>query len=168
MTIQDAILRLERAGDDSSKTTQKLIDATIEVANVIAETLDRAGLAPESGYICIRVRFPLRPDQPVSDGDSGGAEYWFAPSAKWNLPEGKRVHGSLYDCSPTNMYAKCLNDPNVDYVWPNQNGSGVNRKVALQFAEDVNRGLIGLISEWLENRSAKNNVATEILKAVAK
>ena len=43
-TIQDAVLRLERAGSEASKTTQKLREAVDVTASKIVEILDAADL----------------------------------------------------------------------------------------------------------------------------
>ena len=161
MTIQDAILRLERAGSENSKTTAKLIDATVEVANKIVAVLDAAGLDYARAGNEIRISLRKFDDKGI---DCGGMEYWYRkPNYFYN---NQTVHGTLYNMDPDNGFAAKLNNNAVDLGEWATDQSDVSRQDALAFAKDVADGLIGKIAEWLENRSENaTRRAAELTKA---
>lgn len=150
MKIQDAILRLERAGQEHSKTTKKLLEAVAETANKIVEAFDAAGITASNKEIILNGTGAVNLDllaasfKNMSDADKakwGGIGcYYFVPASG-----DRRSH--LYAGDPTENEAERLDS--------NGNHSEVTRDNALMFSRHVANGLLDLISKWIEDRTAQ-------------
>ena len=145
MTVQDAVLRLERAGSESSKTTQKLREAVDVTASKIVEILDAADLRPDCAPIGLghmidpQSRAGLQQDLRRGKAKWGGiGSYYYSP--------GKRRLWT--GCAEED--GEILNYSNVD----RNNYQEPSRENCLMFAKHVADGLLGLVAEWLENRTA--------------
>jgi len=147
MTIQDAVLRLERAGSESSKTTQKLREAVATTAAKIAEILATSGvecdMSPigQDGFIYLNLMPGYKQLPDAEKGKWGGiACYYYAPKGS-----------ILYAGDPLSGYGEILNPPKyVNGMIPEP----VSRENCLMFAKHVANGLLGLVAEWLEKRTA--------------
>ena len=158
MTIQDAVLRLERAGSESSKTTIKLRNAVSTTADKLVEILDAAALEPSqadklSGTYAIYLNLmPSDKFSALSDSEKGKFGgigcYYYQPGAWTGVrKDGVKVckTGKLYAGDPTNEDSECLSGDDWDEI---------SRENCLMFAKHVSNGLLGLVAEWLERRTA--------------
>ena len=157
MAIQDAVLRLERAGSDSSKTTRKLREAVIATASKIAEILASADLECDctpvgrDGMIYLN----LRPETFADFGKLPDSE-----KAKWG-----GIGSYYYDPKNGLLWTGCAEEDGEvlnpgyrqgvaisDVIAGNLNSP--SRENCLMFARHVANGLLGLVAEWLEKRTA--------------
>ncbi len=125
--VINALKRLERAGSEHSRTTEKLVQAADQLADHIIETslmsLERN--APYTGDVI---------------ADLPGAYYAVGP---------RRIVLGRYVLEPE--------DSSV--------GSGTaTRMSALAFAQDIARGWLDELAEWLEKRAAEDEAAAETIE----
>lgn len=95
MGIIDSLKRLERIGEENSKTTRKIKEATAEVAEQIAETVP-AGVAA-GGYKVITVR-----------SNVGKADFLFKDGIYYNQLEDGYLHGDFHACLTAPTREECL------------------------------------------------------------
>jgi hypothetical protein len=157
MTIQDAVLRLERAGSESSKTTNKLRAAVSTTADKLVEILDAADLRLSTGDKLsgtMAIYLDLMPSDKfskLSDEEKakfGGIGcYYYTPGRRLgisqNNPNG--TPGRLWAGEPRENDSECLSGDTWDEI---------SRENCLMFAKHVANGLLGLVAEWLERRTA--------------
>ena len=136
----DALKRLERAGSENSRTTQKLREASVVVADTVVRAVEAAqaegvelprGYAVIDQYSNVGCFTQLRNDDGEtlnSDCATAGEEY---------------LHGDF-----------------------NRTFKVVGRDGILQFAADIADGLLDEIAVFLEERAAKEVAATQQLEAV--
>lgn len=133
--IINAVKRLERAGSESSRTTEKLFEAATKVAEIIEKQVPVGVILPR-GYKVVRVKSNV------------SSEIFLAVVDSWNCEcvtgyidgIGRYLHGD-FSC------------------WiPEQ-----KRDIILQFAKDIANGLLDDIAEFLENRSKEENNFADIL-----
>jgi len=140
-SIINAVKRLERAGSEHSRATQKLYEAAREVASLI-EAQVPAGVKLPRGYyvkeICSNVgcadflciKIPL---------EYAGTQHY--EETRYIDGIGRYLHGDFHCWVP-----------------------GQDRATVLKFAEDIADGLLDEIAEWLEARAAKAEQAAEVLE----
>jgi hypothetical protein len=142
--IINAALRLERAGGENSRATEKLHVAARKVADLI-EGLAPVGVDLPRGYIVIRER-----------SNVGSALFL-------KLYRGQDKHAAEYGVNQRHSY---WIDGTGGYLHgdfhceiPNQSRDG-----SLMFAKDVAEGLLDEIAEFLEQRAAQSDQATADLE----
>jgi hypothetical protein len=138
MNIIDAVKRLERAGDENSKATQKLHEAASTVAEII-EKQAPVGVWLPRDYKVVRIRsnvssevFLIGGKDPYGDGNF------------WVDGIGRYLHND-FQCGI-----------------PSQTRAG-----SLKFAKDVAEGLLDEIAEFLEQRKAESENAATVLEQAA-
>jgi hypothetical protein len=160
MTIQDAVLRLERAGSEASKTTYKLRAAVSTTADKLVEILDAADLRISnaermSGTAAVYLNLmPSEKFTALSDDDKRkfggiGCYYYVPPLRDVKL-------GEFYAGDPREQDSERLSGDTWDEI---------SRENCLMFAKHVANGLLGLVAEWLEQRTASDIRAIARLEA---
>ena len=142
-TIINAVMRLERIGEESSKTVRKLKDAVIEVADFVT------GLE----YI----------QQAVRDKSASCGPAVILPRGYWVGWPGcdRRADVYLYYMS-ANGVPVTLNSLEDDY-----DTLGLTRAVALRFAKDIAEGWLDELAAWIDERSSKELAAADVLDKAA-
>ncbi len=139
-SIINAVKRLERAGSEHSRTTQKLFEAARQVAKLIKEMVPVGVKLPRGYYVQLvssnigSSRFLCRDFSVENDHANGVA---FVDGI------GGYLHRDFRCWVP-----------------------GQDRTTVLKFAEDVADGLLDEIAEWLEVRTVEmEEAANKLLKA---
>lgn len=136
MDIINAVKRLERSGDENSKATKKLHEATRNVAQLIEDQCP-VGVDLPRGYRVIKRKSNVGSAHYLLAGADqyGDAEYWIDG-------HGSYLHGDFG-------------------AWiPDQTRAG-----SLKFARDVAEGLLDEIAEFLEKRKEESESAARALEA---
>lgn len=145
MNIIDALKRLERAGDENSRVTEKLKAATVILAEKIQENIETWDKLPK-GY-------QLLP---------GSGEYNRYLIKNLSEKDGKVTYFNETQCE----------DPYfIDYhkdtfLWISRSGK-LTRKGALEFAKDISEGLLDEISAHIKEAAKKAEKAAEVLEAAS-
>ncbi len=136
MSITDDLKRLERAGSETGRMTEKLREAACASAKRISASVPDEALGAElpRGY---RVHSH-------DYGQWGTYHYLYNPTGECIEGSGGYVGGDF------------------DYHWP----SIPTRQAVLDFARDISGGLLGEIAGWLEDRSAVEAEATAELEII--
>lgn len=143
MKIQDALARLERAGSEHSRATEKLRQAVYAVASHLLDRLIEAGVDQE-----LTTPAPIHiPSYPARGGNPElpvYLYYWGGPTLVWE-EQGVETrlshHGGEHDEIP--------------------------RDIALDFARGVATGYLDRVAAWLEERALAAQEAAEKLAAQA-
>lgn len=135
-SIINAVKRLERAGSENSRATQKLFEAAAKVAELI-ENMVPVGAELPRGYYVKKVRSNLGSALFLCHEVMG--EY--GPEIRYVDGIGGYLHGDFHCHVPSQ-----------------------DRATVMKFAEDVAGGLLDEIAEWLEARATKADVAAEVLE----
>lgn len=138
MRLNDAIARLNRAGDENSRTTQKLFDAAKEVATLIENSVPINARLPR-GYVVRELR-----------SNVGYASFLESPHCNND--------GDTFFIDGFEGYLH--NDFHVRVRKPSRN-------IIMQFASDIADGWLDEVAAWLEDRSVKSAEATATLIAAA-
>ncbi len=145
MSIIDSLKRLERAGEENSRMTQKLKNAAQEVAKKIIEEVP-AGIELPRGYKVTKCIYP-------------DAHNYIDPNDGWDwCLKTKKSSGYTMD---DRWYVFGVNQkghtssPNYEGLEP------ANRETCLQFAKDISEGLLDEIAEVLEKRAEESKKAIE-------
>ena len=134
MNIIDAIARLDRAGQEHSKATAKLREATCIVARKIAATLEAAGVE--------------------QDGDGGVMIPTFENRA-YHFRGPRSTFGRGTGWSDAALFDE---DPREDEA-QNLAGEGASRDACLLFASHVSAGLLDHVAAWLEGRAEQDRAS---------
>jgi hypothetical protein len=136
-SIINAVKRLERAGSENSRTTQKLFGAARQVAELIEDMVPAGEELPRGYYV-----------KKVQSNIGYGLFLCYDELVENNLEItryidgiGGYLHGDFHCWIP-----------------------GQDRDTVLQFAKDVATGFLDEIAEWLEKRAEENQKATEVLE----
>lgn len=132
--VINAVKRLERAGSESSRTTEKLFEAASKIAEKI-EKVAPVGVILPRGYKVVEIRSNV------------SSEDFLAVVDTWDLSVigyidgiGRYLHGD-FNC------------------WiPAQ-----ERDIILQFAKDIADGLLDDIAEFIEDRNKEEDIFADIL-----
>ncbi len=152
-SIINALKRLERAGSETSKTTEKLITAAVEVAQGIVDRVPREVIDDLSQGGMYEVELPT--------GRSGVryslADCWYSQRSvvlvqKCHFTD-KWVNRAV---NYSDVRTQSLTGPTVQL--------GCDREVALHFAQDIANGLLTDIADWLELATKKNEEAAGVLE----
>lgn len=135
--VINAVKRLERAGDENSRATQKLFEAARNVADLITETVPSGSDLPR-GYYVKKIRTNVGSCKFLCKEIDDGYGY---PVTRYIDGMGDYLHGDIH----------CWIPPQ-------------DRDTVLQFAKDIAEGLLDEIAAWLENKIAKANDAANILQ----
>jgi len=145
MSIIDSLKRLERAGGENSRMTQKLKDAAQEVAKKIIEECPN-DIELSRGYKVIKCIYP-------------DAHLMIDPNDGWDwCLKTKKTSGYTMD---DRWYVFGVdekghtNNPEYEGLIP------ANRETCLQFAKDLSEGLLDEIAEVLEKRAEESKRAVE-------
>jgi hypothetical protein len=151
-SIINSLKRLERVGDETSRVTQKLKDACVNVAQEILEVIKDSGIIDVPDYYDGIVEYQL-PCYLVDE------ERFTTQKAEKEDTNKKRHIVRLYvDCQ--------------DNWWLAYNDSGVtnskltgepSREDALSFAWIVSKGLVGAVAGWIEAEKKKDEKRIEML-----
>jgi len=138
--VINAVKRLERAGSEYSRATQKLYEAAREVATFIENQVP-VGVKLPRGYYVKRIYSNISSEKFLCRDMVGenGLETCYIDGI------GGYLHGDFRCCIPRQ-----------------------NRTAILKFAEDIANGLLDEIAEWLEARTAKTNDSIKIFEGVKK
>jgi len=135
--IISAVKRLERAGSENSRTTQKLFEAARQVAELIKDMVPAGARLPR-GYYVKKVHSNVGSCSFLCRDFPG--DYPGEAVTRYVDGIGSHLHGDFHCWIP-----------------------GQDRNTVLKFAEDIATGLLDEIAEWLEKRTAENQKATEAL-----
>jgi hypothetical protein len=138
--VVNALKRLERAGSESSRATEKLMGAAVDVAVAIEKACpaELVGQDLADGYIVTRVRSSVGSDLFLVRGPE---EDGYGDSPEWIDGNGSYLHGDFN-------------------AWiPDSTRAGV-----LQFAQDIASGLLDRIAERFEQAAAKDAALTATLE----
>jgi hypothetical protein len=140
-SIINSLKRLERVGSESSKATEKLKDACIEMADYITSL---SGIADR-----------------VADIPDGLIELPRGYAVGWPGCD-RRSDVYLYSAPNSNHYGlrHAISSRDADL----RGTLGLDRYIALKFAADIASGLLDEIADWLESRTKKDNEASEQIK----
>lgn len=139
MKIQDAVARLNRAGDENSKATKKLHLAVSVVAGLIEDSCPLNVSLPR-GYMVVKFK-----------SNVGSARFL------------RTNHVDEYDYNEyVDGLGSYLHGDFNTYI-PAQ-----TREVSLKFARDVAEGLLDEISDFLEARKAESLQSVQALEASTK
>lgn len=134
--IIDALKRLERAGDENSRSTKKLVEAAVTLADAI-EPKCPAYVELPRGYEVVRL-----------GTQDGGYSRYLAKMGAHHHEVGNAVFG------------RAENDTDgYDYFAP------ASRIDALTLAKDIAEGWLVELAEFLEARAAENGAATEKIES---
>jgi hypothetical protein len=138
-SIINALKRLERAGKDNSRATQKLREAAIDVAQFVIDSTPRAFICKElaRGYKVLGIESNV------------GKEYYF------------RVRGTGYDCTSRFL---CIAKGHYQHGDFNAWVDAATREDVLSFAADVANGLLDEIATQFEAATVQDASATDTLK----
>lgn len=159
--VIDSLKRLERLGDENSKTVQKILDAARDIEARIVRLFDQypSGVKIE----CKGAFEPARPDDlrfVMSPNDATKAAYQAARKEFETSAEAAGISPTLYDVSyiiETRHGVRCLvRDGGDDRV-------SENRNAALTFADDIAKGLLIVIAKHLESQKGANENALSVL-----
>ncbi|MGA2185133.1 MAG: hypothetical protein ABSH47_19110 [Bryobacteraceae bacterium] len=142
--IIDSLKRLERIGDEHSKTVQKILDAALEVERAIGIQYENSGDVILSGSSILKELAEDRGSQPEEAARALGVDYLLA----------------------ANMCYKVSNDASRGFMIHNvQTGDRVSssRSAALAFSSDLVAGLLVLVVQDLLQRQKENTLALESL-----
>lgn len=134
MKIQDAIARLQRAGDENSKATKKLHEAARNVADLIEQNAPVNVTLPR-GYKVLRYKSNV------------GSQLFLKSGHTDEYGDGDMVDG----CG-------CYLHGDFNCWIPAQ-----TRECSLQFARDVAEGLLDEIAAFIEARKTESEKAAETL-----
>lgn len=160
MKIQDAILRLERAGSEYSRTSQKLKQAVVEVSNKICAVLDASNVDASmkekiaNGHSLVHLdlidskTFAAMTDQEKAKW--GGISSYYYERGR----NGRVSH--LYTGDPTEPENEILNASDLD---------NISRDNAFMFSRHIANGMLEMISNWLERRAENAERASLKLEA---
>lgn len=151
MKAIDALKRLERAGSEHTRTTQKLREAAHKVTCQLAETVPHDIILPRNyvvtwadGYAC-----------------DEGARWHKSVVVLMRKARLVTEYGQHYFVgSVVGMASLDLGQWDVKSYFPDQ-----SRQDVLAFSADIADGLLEEISAFVEARAAENKNATGILKA---
>jgi hypothetical protein len=147
--VIDALKRLERAGSENSKATQKLITAARDLSQLIARQFD----LEEGEEICVAERIGAEPGQWAPARDEADrpaayrhpAEYRYVIQQEEEEPlEEEEGQGGEERPVTYTEHRLCRARHGVPYY------VAASRKLALQFAEDIAGGLLEAIALRLE------------------
>jgi hypothetical protein len=133
--VIDALKRLDRAGAESSRTSKKLIDAAITLANAVGEKCPTYVELPRN-YQVVKL-----------GTQDAGYNWYLAKMNTQNHEEGNAVFG---------------NPSNYNGYW--DYFGKANRADALQLAKDIAEGWLDEIGSFLEKRIAENSDATTVIE----
>jgi len=142
--VIDSLKRLERIGSENSKTTEKLMDAAREIERVIVKAF-----APETADEVIQVVIP--PKDRWSDANEKGI---CIP-----LPNPGRVVRKYW-------IENCALQFRSSGSGANGTSVSKNRTTALEFSEDIAKGLLDYVNEALAQHKAKTEEASSVLTDV--
>jgi hypothetical protein len=146
-SIINSLKRLERAGSENSRTTEKLREAAAEVANKIVEMVPLS-LIDEEGPKGAVVSLPR--GYVIEERTGNNASF------RYLTRDGDPLWESRYLDAKENHYQG--GDFNC---WI----GAANRDDILRFSKDIATGLLNEIATWLEERTKANQSATATLKA---
>jgi hypothetical protein len=152
-SITNSLKRLERAGDESSKTTAKLKLACEEVAKEIIDIIKESGIIDDIDYEDFHAAYTL----PAYNLDTGK----FTRDEK-EIKAAKAIHrvwlvqrfvpgvGCRWHLSyVANEYYNCFLD------------ASPSRGDALSFSYIIAKGLLDAVREWIESENQKSTKAIE-------
>lgn len=156
MGIIDDLKRLERIGDELSKTVSKLRNATVSIANeIIAITKDLpVGTVLPRGYT-----IEERCGKSEFTGKRVCYRYLIGTTT---IPELGEEHREIVNGATVQDFF-VENDKNGDFI------PLVPRKTCLKFAEDIASGFLSELSELLEGKARETEaLTTKMLDGVRK
>lgn len=136
--IISAVKRLERAGSENSRTTQKLFEAARQVAELIKDMVPAGARLPR-GYYVKKVHSNVGSCSFLCRDFPG--DYPGEVKTHYIDGIGEYLHRDIHCWIP-----------------------GQDRNTVLKFAEDVATGLLDEIAEWLEKRNTEAQKLAETLK----
>lgn len=143
MSIVNALNRLQRAGSESSRCTEKLHDAASEVADQICKAVYQAravGKRLPRGYRVVNVKSNVG-NSDFLVWESAKRDEFGYPESLWIDGTGNYLHGDFHAEVPKQT-----------------------REGSLRFAKDVSEGLLDEIAAFLEGLSAQATEATAALE----
>jgi hypothetical protein len=132
MKLSDAIARLERAGSEHSRMTEKLRQAAIDTAEFIVKAVGREADDLPRSYTIQR--------------NGSGGRYLF-------LHKDGHMNAISAPFAYVNDYGQITNDRN----------DGVDRNLAMIFAQDVATGLLDEVAIYLEKQAERMGKAAMAL-----
>lgn len=136
--IINALKRLERAGSEHSKSTQKLCDAAVVVADMVADLVPISREAYPS-----LVMLPRGYSVGLAGCDRRAEQFLYSPLDT----DGIRTAFNSYRADDNGM-VRCY---------------GISRKSALAFARDVADGWLDELGDWLQEQASQAARATKVI-----